>query len=74
MFPIAISAMSPNELEQMIRFRWMVAGGKEAAVRRCRRGRLQDPLRLYGLVTAKLCDLAIYDQCQRPSDLRACTG
>lgn len=29
MFPIAISAMSPQELEQMIRFRWMVAGGKE---------------------------------------------
>ena len=29
MFPIAISAMSPEELEQMIRFRWMVAGGKE---------------------------------------------
>ena len=29
MFPIAISAMSPEELEQMIRFRWMVAGGKD---------------------------------------------
>ena len=29
MFPIAISAMSPEELEQMINFRWMVAGGKE---------------------------------------------
>ncbi len=29
MFPIAISAMSPKELEEMIRFRWMVAGGKE---------------------------------------------
>jgi general secretion pathway protein A len=29
MFPIAISAMSPEELEEMIRFRWMVAGGKE---------------------------------------------
>lgn len=29
MFPIAISAMSPKELEHMIRFRWMVAGGKE---------------------------------------------
>jgi hypothetical protein len=28
-FPIAISAMSPEELEQMIRFRWMVAGGKD---------------------------------------------
>jgi general secretion pathway protein A len=28
MFPIAISAMSPAELERMIRFRWMVAGGK----------------------------------------------
>jgi general secretion pathway protein A len=29
MFPIAISAMSPEELERMIRFRWMVAGGKD---------------------------------------------
>jgi general secretion pathway protein A len=29
MFPIAISAMSPEELEQMIRFRWMVGGGKD---------------------------------------------
>jgi hypothetical protein len=29
---------------------------------------------LPGLVTAKLCVLAIYDQCQRPSDVRACTG
>ena len=29
MFPIAISAMSPEELAQMIRFRWMVAGGKD---------------------------------------------
>ena len=29
MFPIAISAMSPKELEQMIRFRWMVAGSKD---------------------------------------------
>jgi hypothetical protein len=27
-----------------------------------------------GLVTAKLCVLAIYDQCQRPADVRACTG
>jgi general secretion pathway protein A len=33
MFPIAISAMSPEELEQMIRFRWMVAGGKELPFR-----------------------------------------
>src|SRR5512144_2108347 len=29
MFPIAINAMSSRELEEMIRFRWMVAGGKE---------------------------------------------
>jgi hypothetical protein len=29
MFPIAIGAMSPEELEEMIRFRWMVAGGKD---------------------------------------------
>jgi general secretion pathway protein A len=29
MFPIAINAMSSNDLEEMIRFRWMVAGGKE---------------------------------------------
>jgi type II secretory pathway predicted ATPase ExeA len=29
MFPIAISAMSPEELERMIHFRWMVAGGKD---------------------------------------------
>jgi general secretion pathway protein A len=29
MFPIALSAMSPAELERMIRFRWMVAGAKE---------------------------------------------
>src|SRR3954452_16270371 len=28
MFPIAISAMSSTDLEEMIRFRWMVAGGK----------------------------------------------
>src|SRR4051794_26768339 len=28
MFPIAINAMSSNDLEEMIRFRWMVAGGK----------------------------------------------
>jgi general secretion pathway protein A len=29
MFPIAINAMSAPELEAMIAFRWMVAGGKE---------------------------------------------
>jgi general secretion pathway protein A len=29
MFPIAINAMSSRDLEEMIRFRWMVAGGKE---------------------------------------------
>ncbi len=29
MFPIAINAMSLTDLEDMIRFRWMVAGGKE---------------------------------------------
>src|SRR5437763_7264323 len=29
MFRIAIRAMSPEELEHMIRFRWIVAGGKE---------------------------------------------
>src|SRR3954449_363265 len=29
MFPIAINAMSSKDLEEMIRFRWMVAGGKE---------------------------------------------
>jgi general secretion pathway protein A len=29
MFPIAINAMSSEDLEEMIRFRWMVAGGKE---------------------------------------------
>lgn len=29
MFPIAINAMSSADLEEMIRFRWMVAGGKE---------------------------------------------
>jgi general secretion pathway protein A len=28
MFPIAINAMSSNDLAEMIRFRWMVAGGK----------------------------------------------
>jgi general secretion pathway protein A len=28
MFPIAINAMSSKDLEEMIRFRWMVAGGK----------------------------------------------
>jgi len=28
MFPIAINAMSPEELGAMVRFRWMVAGGK----------------------------------------------
>jgi general secretion pathway protein A len=28
MFPIAINAMSSTDLEEMIRFRWMVAGGK----------------------------------------------
>jgi general secretion pathway protein A len=29
MFPIAINAMSSQDLKEMIRFRWMVAGGKE---------------------------------------------
>src|SRR5437763_3355627 len=29
MFPIAVNAMSPEELREMVRFRWMVAGGKE---------------------------------------------
>jgi len=29
MFPIAINAMSSEDMEDMIRFRWMVAGGKE---------------------------------------------
>lgn len=29
MFPIAMNAMSPDELKRMIAFRWMVAGGKE---------------------------------------------
>src|SRR5512144_249951 len=29
MFPIAINAMSSRDLEEMIRFRWLVAGGKE---------------------------------------------
>jgi hypothetical protein len=29
MFPIAINAMSSSDLEEMIRFRWMVAGGKD---------------------------------------------
>ncbi len=29
MFPIAINPMSSKDLEEMIRFRWMVAGGKE---------------------------------------------
>src|SRR3954449_2241913 len=28
MFPIAINAMASTDLEEMIRFRWMVAGGK----------------------------------------------
>jgi general secretion pathway protein A len=28
MFPIAINAMSPSDLEAMVSFRWMVAGGK----------------------------------------------
>ena len=28
MFPIAVSAMSAEELREMVRFRWMVAGGK----------------------------------------------
>ncbi len=27
MFPISMNAMSPDELEHMLRFRWMVAGG-----------------------------------------------
>lgn len=29
MFPIAINAMSPTDLQDMIAFRWMVAGGQE---------------------------------------------
>ncbi len=29
MFPISMNAMSPDELEHMLRFRWMVAGGKK---------------------------------------------
>jgi general secretion pathway protein A len=29
MYPIATSAMSPEELREMVSFRWMVAGGKE---------------------------------------------
>jgi general secretion pathway protein A len=29
MFPIAINAMSSQDMEEMIRFRWMVAGGKD---------------------------------------------
>src|SRR5207253_2910225 len=29
MFPIAINAMSIEELRRMIKFRWMIAGGKE---------------------------------------------
>jgi general secretion pathway protein A len=29
MFPIAINAMSSEDMEEMIRFRWLVAGGKE---------------------------------------------
>jgi general secretion pathway protein A len=29
MFPIAINAMSSSDLEEMIRFRWMVAGGRD---------------------------------------------
>ena len=29
MFPIAINAMSERDLEEMVRFRWMVAGGKQ---------------------------------------------
>src|SRR5512144_498261 len=29
MFPIAINAMSERDLEEMVRFRWLVAGGKE---------------------------------------------
>jgi general secretion pathway protein A len=29
MFPIAMNAMSSGDLEEMIRFRWMVAGGRE---------------------------------------------
>jgi general secretion pathway protein A len=28
MFPVAINAMSPTDLQEMIAFRWMVAGGK----------------------------------------------
>jgi general secretion pathway protein A len=30
MFPVAINAMSPADLEQMLKFRWMVAGGKDS--------------------------------------------
>jgi len=30
MFPIAINAMSSQDLQEMVRFRWMVAGGKSA--------------------------------------------
>jgi general secretion pathway protein A len=30
MFPIAINAMSAIDLQDMLTFRWMVAGGKEA--------------------------------------------
>ncbi|GAA5154442.1 hypothetical protein GCM10023321_26260 [Pseudonocardia eucalypti] len=29
MFPIAINAMSSDDLEEMLRFRWLVAGGKQ---------------------------------------------
>jgi len=29
MFPIAINAMSSEDMEEMIRFRWLVAGGKD---------------------------------------------
>jgi general secretion pathway protein A len=29
MFPIAINAMSSQDMEEMIRFRWMVAGGRD---------------------------------------------
>lgn len=29
MFPVAINAMSPIDLEEMVKFRWMAAGGKE---------------------------------------------
>ncbi len=32
MFPVAINSMSPTDLAEMIKFRWMVAGGQEKDV------------------------------------------